>query len=296
MNRTFIIVPAILILVVIPCVVFGAPKYACPKSTEGSEHGNLGARYWEDGKLDLAEEETREAIRHDQDCSMWHQNLAFILESKGRHDDASKSWLKSLEYDKYWCTAYKTGSLYKLGLYYYERKRNYGKSIEYFEKAISTAKEEGVDNALLSSIYLYLSYNYTEPEGPGNPYYNLKTAEGLKKKALNLKPNDLFIKASITKLLVLQNKTDEAKRNISEIISAQEKSLNPNPAVYSYLAHIYSLLKNSKKSALYIEKAIDLDHRQAQYLLNELGKDFKEVSSSKEMQRIIAKAKKLGKN
>jgi len=61
------------------------------------------------------------------------------------------------------------------------------------------------------------------------------------------------------------------------------------------LAHIYSLLKDPTKSAFYIEKAIDLDHAQAQYLLNELDKDFRDVSSSKEMKRIIAKAKEFTK-
>ena len=207
------------LVVIIPCLVLAAPKYDCPKSREGSKHGNLGARYWQNGQFDLAEKETREAIRHNQDCSMWHQNLGFILESKGEYDDASKSWLKSLEYDKYWCTAYKTGSMYKLGIYHYEKKRAYGKSIQYFEKAITTAEKEQVDNDLLSSIYLYLSYNYVEPEGLGKQFYNLKTAEELKKKALRLKPNDLFIKTSITKLLVLQNRAAEAKSNLSEIIS-----------------------------------------------------------------------------
>ena len=93
--------------------------------------------------------------------------------------------------------------------------------------------------------------------------------------------------------LFSKKKLPEARRNISELISAQSKSQNPNPGVYSYLAHIYSLLNDPKNSAVFIEKAIDLDRNQAQYLLNELDKDFKQVSSSKEMQPIILKAKEL---
>jgi len=293
MNKIICVALSIGLIIVLACFASAAPKYDCPKSTEGSRHGNAGARHWENGQLDLAERETREAIKIDTDCSMWHQNLGFILESKGKHDEASKSWVKSLEIDKNWCTSYKTGSLFKLGLYYYDKKRDHDKSIQYFEKALSFAKKEEVDKDLLSSIYLYLSYNYTETDGLGEKYYNLKKAEDLKKKALSLKPNDLFIKASITKLLVLQNKNAEAKQNISEIISAQGKIANPG--VYSYLAHIYSLLKDPKSSALYMEKAIDLDRSQAQYFLNELDKDFKQVSSTKEMQRIIVKAKELTK-
>jgi tetratricopeptide (TPR) repeat protein len=286
---------AFLIVIVFGFGAFAAPKYDCPKNAQGNKHGGLGAKYWENGQFRLAEQETREAIKLSPDCSMWHQNLGFILESMDRYEDASQSWHKSLEVDKNWCTAYKTGSLMKLGLYYYERKRDFTNSIDFFEKALATAKKEEVDSKTLSSIYLYLSYNYTEPRERGNSYYNLETAETLKKKALVLSPNDLFIKASITKLLVLQNKLNEATQNISEIISAQEKTQNPNPGVYSYLAHIYSLLKDPIKSAFYIEKAIDLDHGQAQYLLKELDKDFRDVSSSKEMKRIIAKARELTK-
>jgi tetratricopeptide (TPR) repeat protein len=293
MNKITIFVSSLVTIVLFACIASAVPKYDCPKSAEGSKQGNAGARHWENGQVDLAEKETREAIRIDPNCSMWHQNLGFILESRGNHDEASKSWLKSLEVDRDWCTSYKTGSLFKIGLYYYDKKRDYGKSIQYFEKALSFARKEGVDNDLLSSIYLYLSYNYTEPEGLGQKFCNLKTAENLKKKALSHKPNDLFIKASITKLLVLQNKHAEAKQNITEIVSAQRTS--PNPGVYSYLAHIYSLLNDSRNSALYIEKAIDLDRSQAQYLLTELDKDFKQVSSANEMQRIIAKAKELSK-
>ena len=82
---------------------------------------------------------------------------------------------------------------------------------------------------------------------------------------------------------------------MTAIISAQQKSPSPNPGVYSYLAHIFSLLKEPRESAFYIEKAMDLDKGQAQYLLSELDKDFRQVSSAKEMQHVIAKAKQLTK-
>jgi len=294
MNKTINLSTSILIIILFVCNASAAPKYDCPKSAEGSKHGNLGTKYWESGQFNLAEKEMREAIKNDPDCSMWHQNLGVILNSLGRKDEASQSWSKSLQIDKNWCTSTKTESLLGLGNYYYD-KRAYGKSIQNFEKALTTADKENIDKDILSSIYLYLSYNYTEPKELGNPYYNLKKAEELKRKALNLKPDDLFIKASITKLLILQNKRAEANQNIFELISAQNKSRNPNPGVYSYLAHIYSLLKDPKKSALYIEKAIDLDPGQAQYLLNELDKDFRQVSTAKEMQSIITKARKLTK-
>jgi len=263
----------------------------CSISNEGTKHGNLGTKYWESGQFDLAEKEMGEAIKHDPDCSVWYQNLAVILNSLGRKDEASRSWIKSLEIDKNWCTATRTESLFGLGNYYYD-KRDYRKSVENFEKALKTASQEKISGKLLSRTYLYLSYNYTEPN---TPYYNLEKAEELKKKALEIEPDDLFIKASITKLLILQKKLPEARRNISELISAQSKSQNPNPGVYSYLAHIYSLLNDPKNSAVFIEKAIDLDRNQAQYLLNELDKDFKQVSSSKEMQPIILKAKEVTK-
>ncbi len=276
------------------CVTFAGQKEDCPESADGSKHGNLGTKYWENGQFELAEKETRAAIKNDPDCSMWYQNLAVILDSMGKSDEASQNWQKALQINKHWCTATKTESLFALGQYYY-RKRVYGKSIKYFEDALTAAKTDKSDNNLLSLIYLYNSYNYTEPKEFGNLFYNLKTAEELKKKALKLKPNDLFIKASITKLLVLQNKTAEANKNISELIAAQEKSSNPNPGVYSYLAHIFSLRKDARNAALYMEKAINLDSRQAQYLLDELDKDFRQVSSSKKMQSVIAKAKALTK-
>jgi tetratricopeptide (TPR) repeat protein len=137
---------------------------------------------------------------------MWYQNLAVILNSAGKKDEASQSWIKSLEIDKNWCTATKTESLFGLGNYYYH-KRDYSKSLVNFEKAIKTAQQDKVSNELLSQIYLYLSYNYTEPD---TPFYDLKKAEELKKEALELQPDDLFIKASITKLLVFQNKLTQS--------------------------------------------------------------------------------------
>ena len=202
---------AFLTVIVLVFRAFAAPQYDCPKNAEANKHGNLGAKYWENGQLPLAEKETRQAIKLSSDCSMWHQNLGFILESMGKYEEASQSWHKSLEVDKNWCTAYKTGSFMRLGLYYYQRKRDFKNSILFFEKALVMAKKEEVDSKTLSSVYLYLSYNYTEPKQSGNPYYNLRTAEELKKKALGLNPANLFIKASVTKLLVLQNKLNNPR-------------------------------------------------------------------------------------
>lgn len=288
MNKITNLIALILIVVSIGCSASSGND--CAMSREGTKHGNLGTHYWESGQFNLAEKETREAITHDPDCSMWHQNLAVILYSSGRIDEASQSWIKSLQLDKNWCAATKAESLHGLGNYYYD-KRDYGKSIEFFEKALRTAAKEKVSRELLGQTYLSLSYNYTEPN---TPYYDLKKAEDLKNKAFELQPGDLFIKASITKLLVLQHKLPESRQNISAIISAQQNNPSPNPGVYSYLAHIYSLLKDPERSALYMEKAIDLDKSQAHYLLNELGRDFKDVSKSRKMQGVITKAKKLG--
>jgi tetratricopeptide (TPR) repeat protein len=288
MNKTLNFA-AILLIFLYGCSAPTATKNDCSVSEEGTKHGNLGTKYWQGGRFDIAEKETREAIKSDPTCSMFYQNLGVILNSLGRKDEASQSWIKSLQIDKNWCTATKTESFFGLGNYYYD-KRDYGKSIDNFEKALNIATKENVDSKLLSQIYLYLSYNYTEP---GNAYYNLEKAEDLKKKALDLQPDDLFIKASITKLLVLQSKLPEAKQNISDLISAQEKSPAPNAGVYSYLAHIFSLLNYPEQSARYMEKAIDLDKSQAQYLLNELDKDFRQVSSAREMQSVIAKAKTI---
>jgi Tfp pilus assembly protein PilF len=289
MRKIIKLTASIVLIILFACSA--SAKNNCATSKEGTDHGNLGTKYWENGQFALAEKETREAIKNDPDCSMWYQNLAVILNSSGRKDEASQSWSKSLQIDKNWCTATRTESLFGLGNYYYD-KRDYGKSVENFEKALKTASQEKISTKLLSQTYLYLSYNYTEPN---TPYYNLDKAEVLKKKALELQPDDLFIKASITKLLVLQNKLTEARQNITAIISAQQKSPSPNPGVYSYLAHIFSLLKDPRESALYMEKAIDLDKGQAQYLLNELDKDFRQVSAAKEMQEVISEARQITK-
>lgn len=272
-------------------VSFGDMNYDCPKSKAGSEYGNRGARLWEAGKVDEAEKETRQAIKIEPDCSMWQQNLGFILEDKNRRDEANEAFLKSLKINKNWCTSYKTGSLLKIGRYYYD-KRKYKESISYFTQASDMAGKENANIDTKALIYTNLSYNYTDPKELGNPYYNLKKAEELKKQALALKPNDLFIKASLAKLLVLQKRTDEANKSIKEIIAAQEKSSKPISSVYSYIAHIYSLQKDQKLAALYIGKAIDLNPKQESgYLLDELTRDFKDVSKSKEMQPVIARAR-----
>jgi tetratricopeptide (TPR) repeat protein len=272
-------------------VSFSDMNYDCPKSKAGSEYGNRGARLWEAGKLDEAEKETRQAIKVDPDCSMWQQNLGFILEDKNKRDEANEAFLKSLKIDKNWCTSYKTGSLLKIGEYYYN-KRTYKESISYLTQASDMAAKEKANIDTKALIFTYLSYNYTDPKELGNPYYNLKKAEELKKKALALKPNDLFIKASLAKLLVLQKRTDEANNSVKEILAAQAKASKPISSVYSYIAHIYSLQKDPKSAALYIGKAIDLNPKQeASYLLDELTRDFKDVSKSKEMQPVIARAR-----
>ncbi len=272
-------------------VSFGDMNYECPKIKVGSEHGNRGAKLWEAGNLDEAENETRQAIKIDPNCSMWQQNLGFILEDKNKRNEANDAFLKSLKINKFWCTSYKTGSLLKIGRYYYDN-RKYKESIYYLTQAINMAAKENANIDTKALIYTYLSYNYTDPKELGNPYYNLKKAEQLKKQAQVLKPNDLFIKASIAKLLVLQKRTDEANRSVKEILAAQEKSSKPISSVYSYIAHIYSLQNNPKSAALYIGKAIDLNPRQESgYLLDELTRDFKDVSNSKEMQPVIARAR-----
>jgi len=263
----------------------------CPTSSEGSKHGNFGTRLWERGELVDAERETREAIRVDKDCSMWHQNLAVILAAAGRADEARDSWLKSLQINKLWCTGRRIESLYGLGNYYYKR-RDFKKSVEFFEKTMAEPQFTEASDAAKKAIYLEASYNYTEPRENGNPFYNLARAEELKKKALRLNPEDQFVKASITKLLVLQGKLDQAKNNLSELIAEQSKSQKPNPGVYSYLGHIYSLLNDPKNSALFMSKAMDTDPSQGKYLLSEIDKDFKQVAKSKEMQPVIRRARK----
>ena len=55
------------------------------------------AKHWKNGRYEMAEKETRKAIELNSLCSMWYQNLGFILESMGRYDEANESFLKSLE-------------------------------------------------------------------------------------------------------------------------------------------------------------------------------------------------------
>lgn len=292
-QRVAILIGLILLF---PSCTFDAQGHSCPESELGNEHGNLGAHYWESGHYQLAAEETKLAIKHDPDCSMWHQNLGFILDAMGRTDEAHKSFLKSLEIDKYWCTAFKTGSLLEVGYYYY-KNRNYSKSIDSLKEAISTAERENVDEKNLSLIYTYLSYNYTDAKEDGNPYFDLEIAEKYKRKALAHNPEDLFIKTSLVKLMVLQGKRTEAKQNISEIIEQQENSKMPNPAVYAYLAHIYSLLEEPKQTAKFLQKAMDMNPQYAaDYLLSELDKDFKNVANTEEMKAVIVRAKKIKQN
>lgn len=287
-----ILIWAVAMVLISFSISFGDMNYECPKNREGSKLGNHGARLWEAGKLDEAENETRKAIKIDQDCSMWQQNLGIILKDKNKRDEANDAFLNSLKINKFWCTSYVTGSLHEIGKYYYHIKKDYKKSIAYLTQAIEMADKENTDIETKASIYLTLSFNYTDPKEEGNSNYNLEKAEQLKKRALALKPNDLFIKTSIAKLLVLQNRKDEASKIVKEILATQEKSSKPISSVYSYIAHIYSLQKAPKLAALYIGKAIDLSPRQESgYLLDELTRDFKDVSNSKEMQPVIARAR-----
>ncbi len=272
-----------------PLPVSFAADDDCPRSDEGSKHGNLGTMLWERGKLAEAERETREAIRVDRDCSMWYQNLAVILGAAGRADEARDSWLKSLEINKSWCTGKRFESFYGLGSYYYQR-RDFKKSVEFFERTMSEPQFTEASDAAKKTIYLEASYNYTEPRENGNPFYNLAKAEELKIKALQLNPDDQFVKASIAKLLVLQGKRNLAKQYIGELVTAQSRSQKPNPGVYSYLGHIYSLLNDPKNAAIFMSKAMDTDPGQGKYLLSELDKDFKQVAKSKEMQPVIRRA------
>ena len=238
-----------------------AAQYECPSSWLGSFQGNRGAKNWEKGNLEKAEQQTRKAIGHDPECSMWHQNLGFILESQGRHEEASRSWIRSLEVDQYWCSADKTGSMLKLGEYYYFKDRDHVSSIKFFKAAVNMFDAEETDDQTRSRILLHLSYNYTEPE---TPYYDLGKALKLKKKALVHNPGDLFIEASIASVYIKQGELEKAKVQIQEILQVQEKSAKPNPGVYGYVAFIYSLMNDSDKSAYFIGKAMDLHPSQAQ--------------------------------
>jgi tetratricopeptide (TPR) repeat protein len=269
-----------------------AGKYPCTKSSQGSEHGNQGAHYWENGLHELAEKETRLAIQHDPQCSMWQQNLGFIFDSQGKTEESIQSLLKSLELDKEWCSAIKTGSYMKLGMLYY-KKRNYEKAIEYLVKAISIGGDEKIDNTTMSQIHLNLSYNFTEKIGEGAKFYNLKTAEELTNKALELTPGEIPVKFSLAKILALRGQKGKAESLLNELIADQKNLTKKNPYVFAYAAFVYSILNNPAKAAKYIENAIDINPKYSNYLLDELDKDFKNVASSKEMESVIQKAKKF---
>ncbi len=268
----------------------------CTKSTEPPDHvhGNRGAKYAKEGKLDLAVQETRKAIKLNPDSSMWYQNLGFILRADGRLEESFHALQKSLELDKDWGIAYKTESLLDIAYYYYS-KRNYTKSIATLNEALDVAIEEKVPSEKNKRIYLVLSYNYTDATPESNPYYDLNKAQELKAKAYEIDPNDLFVKASITKLLILQNNMSLAKSNIKEIEDALIYANVPNSSdVYSYLGHIYSLLNDARACSEAMTKAIDLDPTEASnYLLNELNNDFKNVSNSGYMKAVIERAKTI---
>jgi len=94
MHNSIIIVAFVLFSV---STCFGDMNYDCPKSKAGSEHGNRGAKLWEARNLDEAEKETRNAIKIDPNCSMWQQNMGFILEDKNKRDEANEVFLNSLK-------------------------------------------------------------------------------------------------------------------------------------------------------------------------------------------------------
>ncbi|MDH3997755.1 MAG: hypothetical protein OET90_02845, partial [Desulfuromonadales bacterium] len=266
--------------------------YPCPSNGSGSKHGNLGARYWLDSVYDLAEQETRRAIEHDPNCSMWHQNLGFILDSQGRKFESIQSLLKSIEVDNNWCSSFKTGSHLKLGMLYY-RTRNHEESINALMNAFRSGKNEKSDDMTMRQILIYLSYNYTDSKGDGAQFYNLKSALELTKKAAEHTPGELSVEFSFAKIFALGDKHEEAEAKLEQIISRQEKSDEPSPYAYVSTAFIYSIMSNPVKSAKYAEKAIDLYPGYANYLLEELDKDFVNVASSEEMAPVIAKAQAL---
>ncbi len=257
-------------------------------------HGNKGANYWEQGKLDLAEQETRKAIELNPKSSLWYQNLGFILESAGQYEESIHAHKKSLAIDKDWGAAYKTGSLMLVG-YDFFSKRNYKKSIAILNEALATAVKESVSPIAMKDLYLYLSYNYTDANPDVNPYYDLNKAHELKAKAYEIVPHDLFVKASITKLLILQDNISLAKNNINEIENALAQLNVPNSsAVYSYLGHIYSMLNDAQACSDAMTKSLDIHPTEAsRYLLSELNNDFKNVSDSKVMEDVIKRAKTI---
>jgi tetratricopeptide (TPR) repeat protein len=257
-------------------------------------HGNLGTRYWEQGKLDLAEKETRKAIDLNSNSSLWYQNLGVILKSAGRHEESALAFIKALNINNDWGSSYKTGALMEAGYYYYS-KRDYKRSISTLEKAIATAVKEDVPSDTLKELYLYLSYNYTDATLEVNPFYDLEKAQALKTKAYELAPEDLFVKASITKLYILQKKLDLARKTITEIETKLEggKILNSS-SVYAYLGHIYSLLDDSSSCAAAMMKSIELNPEYASnYLITELDNDFSNVAKSEDMKQVIERARQV---
>jgi len=271
---------------------------SCTTQTEPPDHvhGNMGAKYWEQGKFNLAEKETRKAIKLNPNSSLWYQNLGFILDAMGRYEESIQAHDKSLEVDSDWGDAYKTGSLMPVG-YYYFSKRNYQKSVATLNEALETAVTEAVPAETMKDLYLLLSFNYTDATPDVNPYYDLNKAQELKSKAFEIDPRDLYVKASITKLLILQNNLELAKENIKEIeISVSQPSVPRRSTVYSYLGHIYSLLNDPKACSDAMMKAIDLHPTESsRYLLSELNNDFKNVVNSNEMKDVIERAKTIAK-
>lgn len=292
MHKSLFALSLILFLISTPSF---AAQYECPSafgpfSLMGSYFGNRGARNWEKGNLEAAEKQTQKAIKLDPDCSMWHQNLGFILNDMGRYEEASLSWERSLEIDKFWCNAYKTGSALALGEYYVFIAKDYSESITNLNLAIRLAKQERIDDRQAARLYFSLSYNYTEPD---SSYFDLDMALDLKQKALSLDPDNLFYQISIASVLVKQGSEKMAKPLIEDVLQRQVKSPHPSPDIYGYLAYIYALMDNAQKAAQYIDAAIDIDPDAAKYLLEELDGDFKNVASSEDMKLVIEKARKL---
>jgi tetratricopeptide (TPR) repeat protein len=256
-------------------------------------YGNEGKNLWEKGELEKAEKLTRKAIELNPNSSLWYQNLGFILRDMGREEESIQVLMKSIEINNEWSEAYKAGSYWEIGRYYYA-KDNYAKSIAHFEHAIEEAIEAKIDNRWLSNLYLELSYNYTEGDINSNPLYDLQKAKSLKLKASHLNPDDLFIEASLAKLEILQNRKEDAIKSLEEIEDNIKtmKTLYAG-SVYAYLSHNYSLLENPKLSAKAMSKSLELNPAQAKYFLQELNGDFQNVSNSDEMKPVIEKARAI---
>jgi Tfp pilus assembly protein PilF len=126
---------------------------ACTKSPEPADHvhGNLGTKYWEQGKLELAEIEMKKAIELNPNSSVWHQNLGVIYKSMGREDEAINGFETALRINRNWGTAPKVPVLIEIGYYHYS-KRNYGRSIKAYEAALNETKE-ATNPETLNRIY-----------------------------------------------------------------------------------------------------------------------------------------------